>query len=211
MLEQKQLYDSKMQEYILLREEMNEEMKAQQSIYNVCLTTVSALFAFAFAQKSSMVLLAAHILIMFFLSQNIRHTKRIMHISGYMIVYLEHDIGINWETYNSTAYTAQEATVKKQFIKYFHYHFWWILSCFSMISALILDITNKTLSINFSKDLSNALITLLVYLIHIAAVVLIGCLSYSTSKSHEKRRKSIDYWKNVKKNIDDNIWKPDNP
>lgn len=65
----------KLEEYKILREEMNEETKEQDSLINICLTSVTAVIAFALSQHLSVILLAAYPIIFFLLSMFIRHRE----------------------------------------------------------------------------------------------------------------------------------------
>lgn len=192
MSENRQEQSTKMEEYKMLREELNDAMKTQDSLINICLTSVTAVLAFAFSQHLSVILLAAYPIIYFLLCKFIRHRERVVHISGYLIVYLEPIIGFTWETHNYIAYTKENKQVSQLFWETPHYHFWEALAFMTLCASILIDCLNHPTVI---------LITVVQYIIHFVAIIVIHRSSVTLAKASELRKEKVQYWTMVKNNI----------
>lgn len=188
------LIETKIQEYMMLREEMNEEIKVQDSIINICLTSTTAVLAFAFSQHMSLILLAAYPIIFFCLSMFIRHRERVMNIAGYLIVYLEPIIGFTWETHGNWAHLNEKIDHKKFFLQSPHYHFWGVLAIMAILASIILDVLSP-----IEWTLITVLATILRYCLQVGLTIVIYQKSYKLAGTRDLRKQKVDRWKKIKK------------
>lgn len=190
MSDDRQQINVKLEEYKLLREEMCDEIRTQDSLINICLTSVTAVLAFAFSQHLSIVLLAAYPIIFFLLFRFIRHRERVMHIAGYMIAYLEPTIGFTWETHGDFAHEPKGDKVYKVFLKTPHYHFWGALAVMTLCASILIDCINHPTVIP---------VTVVQYIIHVIAIIGIYSSSIALAKASDIRKDKVKHWKQIKK------------
>lgn len=188
MLSDQQVVEMKLEEYKMLRTEMNYEMQAQDSLINICLTSVTAVITFAFSQHMSMILLATYPILYFLLVRFLRHRERIMHISGYQIVFLEPYIGFHWETIGNKAHIEQ-INLKNYFWHVAHYHFWGVLAILNLCASLFIDYLYPPTSL-YS--------TVIQYFVHVVAIILIYKVSFSLALASKVRAQKVQYWEQMK-------------
>jgi len=93
-----------LEEYRMLREEINEKLRAQDDIIKTCLTFVTAIITISLSIGNRYVLLLIQPIILVCLLRYNSYRSDLARKVGYIVVCIEKNINIKWETYNALSY-----------------------------------------------------------------------------------------------------------
>lgn len=190
----KNLIDSKLQEYLFLRSEIELSLKAQDSTINTCLTFVTAVLTIAISQKNTYIPILVYPAIFLFLHRFIRHREGLANMSGYMIIFLEPYIDIHWETYNAIQYKRSRTGYTRKGAWHAWRHIIWVgMAVSSLICSFLIDTTTSE---KITRQQSNYMV--LFYAICILMTIVIYQISTRLVLFNQNRTNAIKKWNDFK-------------
>ena len=96
--------DFLLEEYRMLREEINDKLRAQDDILKTCLTFVTAIITLSLSNMNRYILLLIQPIILVCLLRYNSYRSDLARKLGYIVVCIEKNISIKWETYNALSY-----------------------------------------------------------------------------------------------------------
>ena len=106
-----------MNEYQMLREELNSKMDKQDQLTQFCYTIAAAIWSIAFAAKNEWILLPVLFLVIPISLRIVKLRNDTAFLAAYMAIFLEKNIDIKWES-NSSIFWKEYPREKQQGIFY---------------------------------------------------------------------------------------------
>lgn len=182
--------DYKLEEYKMLREEMISLLERQDELTRFCYTIVGAIWTFAFTVKNEWILNIALMIILLISLRIVSYRSSVSYLVGYMRIYLEKQINIEWETHNKTFREKNpKSFIEKTF--YFANKFDF---CLITIGTVLLFWFMR----NWNILIGNSYwITVFLIFIHFCIITSEFVILYSFSKFGNENEKNIDKWEEV--------------
>lgn len=171
-----------LQEYVMLREEIITYFKFQDALMAFTVTTVVAILYFSISNGNPYLPVLGSIITLLMLFKTVSLRYSIMKISGYMITYLEPNLGIRWETYNRF-FIANEGPDKKcghtpghRIFRFLPHCTWLVLAVSSLMSSIFI----RKISIRGWDDGIFCIILFVMILVFIVSVIITWSVLYKS-------------------------------
>lgn len=181
--------DYLLEEYRMLREEINDKLRAQDDILKTCLTFVTAIISLSLSIKNRYVLLLMQPIILVCLLRYNSYRSDLARKLGYIIVCIEKNIDIKWETYNALSYKGLK---NLRITGALPHLLWGVLSIMGIIGDIIISYGKKET------------VHWMFILLHLISLALILVLIYK-GRFNIQRKNNIKMWKNLNKRYQDKI------
>lgn len=181
--------DYLLEEYRMLREEINDKLRAQDDILKTCLTFVTAIISLTLSIKNRYVLLLMQPIILVCLLRYNSYRSDLARKLGYIIVCIEKNIDIKWETYNALSYKGLK---NLRITGALPHLLWGVLSIMGIIGDIIISYGKKET------------VHWMFILLHLISLALILVLIYK-GRFNIQRKNNIKMWKNLNKRYHDKI------
>lgn len=181
--------DYLLEEYRMLREEINDKLRAQDDILKTCLTFVTAIISLSLSIKNRYVLLLMQPIILVCLLRYNSYRSDLARKLGYIIVCIEKNIDIKWETYNALSYKGLK---NLRITGALPHLLWGVLSIMGIIGDIIISYGKKET------------VHWMFVLLHLISLALILVLIYK-GRFNIQRKNNIKMWKNLNKRYQDKI------
>ena len=173
----------------MLREEINDKLRAQDDILKTCLTFVTAIISLTLSIKNRYVLLLMQPIILVCLLRYNSYRSDLARKLGYIIVCIEKNIDIKWETYNALSYKGLK---NLRITGALPHLLWGVLSIMGIIGDIIISYGKKET------------VHWMFILLHLISLALILVLIYK-GRFNIQRKNNIKMWKNLNKRYHDKI------
>ncbi|MCD7882760.1 MAG: hypothetical protein LUI87_03490 [Lachnospiraceae bacterium] len=177
----------KLEEYKLIREEINKEWDYISASRSILFATTAAVLAFAFSQSNPIVFLIPYVVIIPLSAIEKDHLTGIIRKGAYLLVFCEPYIDIEWERrlFQEDMADASANKIKKPVVS----HFMLLTLCCLVLSVLYLDFSDlKEKSLWVDAGL------IAVFTVLTVVIVLRNRVDYLEEKIVQKER-----WEEVKK------------
>ncbi len=177
----------KLEEYKLIREEINKEWDYISNSRSVLFATTVAVLAFAFSQSNPFVFLIPYVVIIPLSAIEKDHLTGIIRKGAYLLVFCEPYLDIEWERrlFQKDIAGARDKKIKKPVVS----HFMLLTLCCFVLSVLHLDFSDLKVK---SLWIDSGLIAVLTIIT--VVIVLRNRVDYLEEKIVQKER-----WEEVKK------------
>ena len=181
--------DHLLQEYTFLRSEIDNKLNAQDSLINICLTLVCAIFTISFSAWNSYLPLIIQPFTITILLRFNSYRDDLARKTGYIIVFIEQYLDIKWETHNAIEYKTNKI------LPGFHHSIWIIISLSTLICNLLICLHEQL----------NIKLIVIISIYHVIMAIVILCIIVQTDFK-KKRIKSITTWKRILENYEEKIY-----